>query len=561
MAAHDLLIRTIDAYDTIGKSPYFRTAAVDRSIVDGPVVYVNNSLEGNLFDDSGTGKVLFGPGTIHPNFNFISTIGSPPASVDVTSLSRANGIVTIGVTSHGLSTNDLFSIEGVPLDSTHDYEFNGVYKVFQKIDNDQFTFVKKGQDFSGTYYSYPITVTLWKYSSSEPALSIFDNRQPADASGLSYSSILISPKILTDSKTRRRVSTGDLYIRFNIADSTGLLGGLNTNIFNVIDVTTNENVKPIIWAWFFGGITKVADGNFLTADRNPNNNLDTIFNSYAVVLRPTGEGSYLEFALVKFNWGEITSANWFTNFIDTALINKYSNVGGVDLGYLISTNPNVAQISGVQKVVEITKSSSFLYDSEQPLKFNLKISVRKHLLSDQSTDNSYYFQLATSSDYNSFGDAALYSNIMHSYIKRPRTNGLTVTTFQVAGYVNVVSSDLGKNVVVAANSVGTLSWYDNTTRTWWIKDVASAIPSGSAITINTGIGAGTSNINSYFDSGLRYINPINSDSTDQRNYLLLPWIYFKFINLSPTGYVSGSSTIKIDNLLFRQMNADDKLYF
>jgi hypothetical protein len=566
MAAHDLLLRLGGVNDTIGKSPYFRTAGIDYH-AGPPITYVNNSLEGVLFDENapGSGIVDVPGGTVNPNFNYFENVGAG-SSVNIVDgaapggISRTNGLVTVNIVAHSLSVGDIFSITGITFDGTHTILMDGVYKVFQVIDADHFQFIKLGEDFVKTYYTYPLAITLFEFS--DPAVTIFDNRQPADASGISYSSILLSPKDVANTVAlRKRITPEDLYVRFSIADSTGLLGGLNSNIFDVIDVTTEENVKPIIWAWFFGGLTKVTSSDFTSADRTTNNIFDILFNSYAVVLRPTGTGSYLEFALLKFNWGTITSANWFTDFIDTALINKYDNINGVDLGYLISTNPDVAKIADVSKITEIAKSSSFFYDSEIPFEMNLKISIRKHLLTDQSTDNSYYFQLAINQDYDSFGDAAIYSNIMHAFIQRPKTNGLTTIAFQLAGYVSAITSDLGKDVKDGLTTVGTLAWYDNTNRIWWLKNVADTIADLTALTIDTGTGAGTTTGASIFDSGLSFVNPITGVNTIQSNYLLMPWMYLKYINLNPTAYGVNASTIKIDNVLFKQLNSSNKLYF
>lgn len=565
MATHDLLLRytTPAIYELIGRDPFFRTAGVDKSTSDGYDVWVNNSLEGSLFDDSTNGYVTTPGGFVHPNFGLDYT-ATTPVAINLTSVSRTNGIVSVTTQSaHGLSTNDFFTFETVTFDSTHTYALNGTFQVYQVIDSTNFTFIKRGEDFASSYYSYPMLVSLTIYDPvTYPILKIYDNRQSIDSSELSYNGILLSPKDLTSAITlRRRITPSDFYIRFKFEDSTGTLGGLNSNVFNVIDDTANENIKPIIWAWFFGGVTKSTASSLDSADRDPNNIFDIVFNSYALVLRPTGNGAYLEFALLKFNWGQITSGNWFSSFIDTALINKYDDVDGADLGYLIATNPNVAQIGGNPRVVEIANSSSFLYDSEQPLKLNLKISVRKHFLSDQLTEDSYYFQLAVNQDYETFGEGALYSNIMHAYIKRPKMNGLEVTTLASGGYTNAITTDLGKDVLDGATPIGILSWYDNTNRVWWIKGASSRIASSTALTIDAGTGAGTTNILSYDDSGLKYINPLNGDATNQANYLFLQWMYFKFINASPTLFRENSSIIQIDNILFRQMNSNDKNYY
>lgn len=572
MAAHDLLLKIGGVNDTIGKNPYFRTAGVEYT-VGPPITYLGNSLEGALFNDNGSGAVTVGAGDIYPNFNFFSTV-SAPGTVNIVDgaspagLTRTNGIITVNIVGHGLSVNDIFSLKSVTFNSTHERDLNGVYKVFQVLDNDHFQFIKLGENFIKTEYTYPLAVTLFKYS--DPAIQIFDNRDVSSVSGLSYTSVLLSPKIVTDvtgsgeDPARRRITPEDLYIRFRIVNKTELSGGLNSNIFDVVDIVSGENVKPIIWAWFFGGLTKTTASDFTSADRTPNNIFDIIFNSYAIVLRPTGGGSYLEFALLKFNWGSVTdgiTGNWFTNFIDTPLINKYDNVNGTDLGYLISSNPNVAKTSNVSRIVELATSSSFFYDSEVPLKVNLKISIRKHLLTDQSTDNTYYFQLAKNDDYNSFGDGTVYSDILHSFITRPKTDGLTVINILAGGYTPAVASDIGKDIKDGATTVGQLAWFDNTNKIWWAKNVSTAIPSSTSLTINTGTGAGTTTGVSVFDSSLSFVNPIGTVNTVQSNYLLMPWMYLKFVNVEPTSYQTYSSKMIIDNVLFKQLNSNSKLYY
>jgi len=584
MAAHDLLLRRTSisgnpSDDTIGKDPYFRTAGVDYTITDG-IAYLNNSLEGHLFDDAGSGFVT---GPIHPNFNFFDAIGpgtlanivNTHINPDWRGVTRANGLVTVNIIAHGLNVGDIFSIRGITFDSTHTVDLNGVYKVFQKLDDDAFQFIKLGEDLPyyttapTIRYTYPASVRLFKHE--VPVITIYDNRAPSDVSGLSFTSVLLSPLPVTDVSDislglKKRIVPEDLYVRFKIADSTGELGGLNAAMFDVIDTTTSENVKPIIWAWFFGGATKITASDFTSADRDPENNFDIIFNSYAIVLRPSGSGTYLEFALLKFNWGAVSGANWFTNFIGTPLIYRVPNpyVNGIDLGYLISTNPNVAKTSGTPRVVEITKSSSFLYDASKPLELNLKVSIRKHSLSDQSTDNTYYCQLAVNPDYNSFGDGAQYSNVMHSFIQRPRTNGLSTVTFQAMGYVPPANyTDIGKTVTDGVNTYGQLVWYDNTlpNPVWWLRNNPLTVPASASLTLVTGTGAGIAYSPSVVDANLPFVIPMSDDATTLKNYLLMPWMYFKYVNLNPTAYNVNASTIKIDNIMFRQMNSSNKLYF
>jgi hypothetical protein len=155
-----------------------------------------------------------------------------------------------------------------------------------------------------------------------------------------------------------------------------------------------------------------------------------MFGSYAIVLRPSGDGSRLEFALVKFNWPAEDTRDWMSSTVDTDRFNRYI-VGGTDLGYLISTNPEVGQIAGSSIITEITKSDSFTYDSEFPVKLNLKITIRKHMLTDSVLDGTYLVNLLVNDDYDKFGLGAHYDSILHGYITKPSPAINEVTTLYI----------------------------------------------------------------------------------------------------------------------------------
>lgn len=139
-----------------------------------------------------------------------------------------------------------------------------------------------------------------------------------------------------------------------------------------------------------------------------------------------------------------------------------------------------------------------------------------------------------------------------------------VVKILVAGYTPAVQSDIGKAVVNGNGS--TLAWFDNTTgadgyKTWWVKGATTIITTGASLSISGGTGVGTTFGSSYVDSSLSFVNPVGTDSSVQNNYLLMPWVYFKFVNIDPTAYQSNSSKIIIDNVLFKQLNSASKLYY
>lgn len=76
-------------------------------------------------------------------------------------------------------------------------------------------------------------------------------------------------------------------------------------------------------------------------------------------------------------------------------------------------------------------------------------------------------------------------------------NEIHTVPFQASGYVNCVSSDLGKVVQDDSVNFGTLVDYDNTAKKWWVRTgSATTAASGSVMTITSGTGTGTSNATS-----------------------------------------------------------------
>jgi len=73
-------------------------------------------------------------------------------------------------------------------------------------------------------------------------------------------------------------------------------------------------------------------------------------------------------------------------------------------------------------------------------------------------------------------------------------NQIQIITFG-ATYTNCVPTDIGKMVKDDGTDTGNLLDYDNTAKKWWIR-YTSQIASGSAMTITSGTGAGTTNANS-----------------------------------------------------------------
>ena len=78
--------------------------------------------------------------------------------------------------------------------------------------------------------------------------------------------------------------------------------------------------------------------------------------------------------------------------------------------------------------VWLTKS----WETSGPAKFNLKITIRKHLLSDSEIDDTYLVNLMINDNYDVFGPAVHYDSILHGYIDKPLALYNTVNSVQPA---------------------------------------------------------------------------------------------------------------------------------
>lgn len=415
--SYDLSFRTggfLLPYDTAGKSPYFYFADQE-SVSSG---YVNNSLEGTLFtaDPPASGTIVFGGNYVRPKWSFYDSNASVTTS-PITALSiDAAGICTVTYDTSlipMLAVGDVVSINGVGWDTTHSL-VNGSWAV------KSVTLAGAGSTFkfeTDIYesLSYASLLGASPQASRGPAFSIYDNRAFADTKGQSFTSVLFTPKSIYDAAVAAphytRVLPSDLYTRFRIQSSSDVApqGGINSNLFNVLATDGMTNIKPALWAYFFGYNSAVTPGSIF----------EIMFNSYAFVLRPSGDGSKLEFALLKFSWGNIADSAAWTAII-TAAEDRYKShtVLETDLGYLICTNPAATNTS-TTVVTELAKSDSFTYNSEVTPRFNLKITIRKHLLSDSILDGTYLVNLMINDTYNDFGEKAHYDSILHAYIAKP----------------------------------------------------------------------------------------------------------------------------------------------
>jgi hypothetical protein len=436
MADKDLNFKSGGAFDTVGKPPYFRVA-------DLATGYLKNSLEGTLFDSLPTGTSAL-------DFKFLDNV-VPTNVAEITAVSRTDNVLSLTVidNSHGITTaNSLgkyVSINDTVLTLSSN-NVNGVFKLLT-AEPTLITVGQTGVDFTLNSLDTNGTLRLLNGHS----LKISDYRtetSPGSATDKSYCSFLLSPQGLVDFDiaSSNRVVPSDMYVRFRITSSDGK-GGIHPDVFNV-KVGTDLS-KPILWAWFFGGSYKSSGQTAF----------QTIFNSYALVLRPSGLGTNLEFALLKFNYLDITSGSWSTDVIDKNKIKRYNTPvttsgATVDLGYLIATNSNIKD-SEIPVCTEIAKSNDFFYDSSVEFKANLKFSVKKHILSDGNTTSSYLVQLAKNENYDFFGESYRYSSILHSFINIPSGTPSTPkivstdpTDYRLLPamyfkYINLVQSDFG----------------------------------------------------------------------------------------------------------------------
>jgi hypothetical protein len=419
MSIYDQNFRDEVPHNFSGKYPYIEFA--DQYIINS-VGYLNNSLEGLLFDDAtlgapaGSGIITIPAlGNVTPKFYFYTTGVGSSAERTITVASITDNVCTITTNSaHAYIVGDLASITGVDWDATHP-NINGTWKIKAVPATTQFTFEINAPDTTT-----PFTFYTGKTCVSS-VFEIRDDRVSSDVKGQSFTSIAFTPKsILKPAVGYERILPSDLYTRFRFQTGSDVTpqGGINSNLFNVVD-DANNNIKPVLWAYFFGYSTSSPHAD-ITA-------FEIMFGSYAIVLRPSGNGSRLEFALVKFNWPAADTRDWMASTVDTDRFNQYV-VGGTDLGYLISTNPEVGQIAGSSVITEIAKSDSFTYDSEFAVKLNLKITIRKHMLTDSILDNTYLVNLMVNDDYDKFGEGIHYDSILHGYITKPSPNINTVAT-------------------------------------------------------------------------------------------------------------------------------------
>jgi hypothetical protein len=422
MAQHDQFFKTGfnyggGSYDALAKWPNILFGDQEVGSVGG---YIYNSLEGDLFDDTyvsttdGTINIVssnpspgFG-GLVTPDW-YYQYAGVGFVQQVVSAVSITAGLCTIAFAApHAYVVDDIISLNGIVWDATHP-NVNGVWKIFSIPTSSSFTFEINAENVAGFSLTGSPLVT------KGPVFEIRDNRPTNDAKGLSFTSTLFTPKpVYLVNPGYRRVLPSDLYTRFRFQTGSDITpqGGINSNLFNVLLPDGITNIKPVLWAYFFGY------NDPTLALRSTATHFEIAFNSYAVVLRPSGSGSNLEFAILKFNWGTDAGNTWMTSIINTDRFNKYT-VEGTDLGYLVSSNPEVGRVAGNAVVTELAKSDSFTYNSEFAVKMNLKITIRKHLLSDSILDGTYIVNLMINDDYDVFGESAHYDSILHAYIPKP----------------------------------------------------------------------------------------------------------------------------------------------
>lgn len=414
MSIYDQFFNTTKT--TAGKWPYIYFADQQVGSLGG---YVNNSLEGLLFNQNPltTGTIIIPSGLVTPDWAFYTANLGSANKKAISAIAISSGVCTITCAAISVSVGDVVSVNGVGWDATHPY-VNGCWAVASLSGGGTvLTFEINAPDTA----SYASMLGGSPFVSFSPVFSIYDNRPPTDAKGQSFTSVLFAPQpIATVNTGYKRVLPADLYTRFKFQSSSDITpqGGINSNLFSALS-PAGLNIKPVLWAYFFGYSSTVT----------PSSLFEVAFNSYAFVLRPSGDGSKLEFALVKFAWGV---GPWTAGVGTIAASDKFASytVSGTDLGYLISTNPAVGQ-EGVPLspvVTELATSDSFTYNSEVTPKFNLKVTIRKHLLSDSILDGTYLVNLMINDDYNNFGESAHYDSILHAYIEKPSPVYVTTTS-------------------------------------------------------------------------------------------------------------------------------------
>lgn len=420
MSSYDQMFRTEaagpppnTAYDIRAKFPYIYFGDCEEGTHPA---YANNSLEGLEFDQAtlSTGLVNI-PEPVFMNYKYMDADAS--SAFNISEAVIADNLCTITVTAtveNILSVGDIVSINGIGWDITRPF-INGTWVIYSIDVSDylSFTFEIKAPDADYSTGTPVADLASAGTVSKGFVFQIADYRAATDARGKSFTSTLFTMKSIYEVPAAfDRILPSDLYTRFRFQTNSDVdpQGGINSNLFNVFDDAGN-NIKPVLWAYFFG---------YMDETETAVTHFELAFNSYAVVLRPSGIGSNLEFAIVKFNWG-LFGTDWMTSIVGTDYFKKYDTdvFSSGSLGYLVATNPEVGKATNFTAVTELAKSDSFTYDAEFPVKLNLKIAIRKHLLSDSELDGTYLVNLMINDSYDLFGPGVHYDSILHAYFSKP----------------------------------------------------------------------------------------------------------------------------------------------
>lgn len=99
---------------------------------------------------------------------------------------------------------------------------------------------------------------------------------------------------------------------------------------------------------------------------------------------------------------------------------------------------------------------------------------------------------ATPSPYPSFKFLKSGALTTSGWLGTAYATGIRILTFNSSGYTAAITTDIGKVVTNGSTQTGRLLDFDNTTRTWWVRqDALDDTFSSGSLTITSGTGAGT----------------------------------------------------------------------
>lgn len=168
------------------------------------------------------------------------------------------------------------------------------------------------------------------------------------------------------------------------------------------------------------------------------------------------------------------------------------------------TDYETAQTAEAAALAALTTAESDLSTAESELtKWEDLAEAMQDRLDEMSAAHDDFLALESGGAYNAKTVIGCIDVYTAAYYKLFESD-VRKLTFQSSGYTDVISTDVGKTVTGGTTGdTGTLMYYDNSTREWWVKpdDAGDLFDDTEPITISLGTGEGTTMGPSIQESG------------------------------------------------------------